>query len=81
MIITNLTLQKMDHSDPRYPDPIKDRPFSDVYRLEATMDDGSQQESVFFVMDHAGPMTTQRTANMLKGFVRAIENMTEEKAA
>lgn len=81
MPITDVTVKKIDHSDPTYPDPIKDRPFTDVYLLTCTFADGSKQECPCFVWDDAFCATAQRTAQMMRAFAREIDAMDKSKAA
>ena len=81
MIIIDLSVRKMDHADPRYPDPMPERPFTDVYLLTAKTDDGEDHECPFFLTDLVGEMTPSRTADMLKLFAAAIAKMGDAKKA
>ena len=80
MNIAVIALKKMDHADPRYPDPVESggRPLRDVYLLTAMLDDGTEQEASFCVLQD---MTPSHTAAMLKTFAYAVEKMEIEQAA
>lgn len=81
MIVLNCTVRKIDHNDPRYPDPINGTPFSDVYLCEIETDHGPQ-ESAFFMTDVAKANPSQKLfADMLALFSRSIREMKIEKSA
>jgi hypothetical protein len=81
MIITDLNVRKLDHAEARYPDAIEGKPFSEVYLMTATFDDGTQQECPCFVLNEIGEMTPHRAANILRFFAGAIDKMDQAKAA
>jgi len=84
MIVADIVLRKMDHTDPRYPDPTPERPFSDVYLMSVRLDDGGEYETAFFV---TGTMTTHDAMNphsipnMLKWFAKSVADMKPEQKA
>ncbi len=70
MIITNLSVAKVAHDDPRYPKVAAcPRPFTDVYLCTASTADGDDLECPFYVMSE---MTAEHAANMLKLFANAV---------
>ncbi len=91
MIIESLTVSKVAHDDPRYPnsDSVKRSdgtiiPFSDVYLCSVITDDGRPFETPYFVYPNGvvdDDMTLRRTADMLRLFAKAIENMDEKQEA
>ena len=90
MIIANLTVSKVAHDDPRYPSPDSVKlagsviPFSDVYLCSVTTEDGRPFESPYYVYPNGvvdDDMTLRRTADMLRLFAKAIENMDQKQEA
>lgn len=89
MIITKITVAKVDHANPRYPDAdaMKGVPFSDVYLCQCTTDDGQEFECPYFVAPDAGGLNWHLgldqdvASNMLKLFAAAIAKMAERQEA
>lgn len=84
MLITNLSIQKMSPDDPRYPDalPPPKGPFTEVYRMECTTDDGQSLETAFFWGPNfpRGEPTPKNFAAMLQLFATVVSRI-EQKAA
>jgi hypothetical protein len=80
MIITNVIVEKIEKDHPRYPDQATVE-FTEVYRFEATFDDGRQVENAFFVTPVVGEMTPKRVGDMLTLFACGIARMDQAEAA
>jgi hypothetical protein len=74
MIISNMTFKKMGKFDPRYPDPMPNRPaFSAVYLLECETDEGPKECPFFFFEGDA--MTPATFGNVLEAAAASIRRL------
>jgi hypothetical protein len=74
MIISNMTFKKMSRFDPRYPDPMPNRPpLSEVYLLECETDEGLKECPFFFFEGDA--RTPATFGNVLEAAAAAIRRM------
>lgn len=71
----NLTVTKLQHDDPRFPDKEEMKGFSDIYLCTVTMYDGSQLECGFLAKDW---MTPYEMSAMLQNFAAAVAGIGRE---
>lgn len=81
MIITDVRVHKVAKDDPRYPDAPSGRVITDVYRCETTLEDGSQQEAIYMLLEGGETLTPKLAETILKLFGAAVGRIDEAKAA
>lgn len=81
MNITNITVEKIEKDNPRYPDLEKNPDFFEVYLCSITFEGGNQKEVACFQQKIHGPMTVESAARMMRFFSASIERSEEAAAA
>lgn len=80
MNVSDVSLKKVNRADPRYPAQSAP-PFTDVYLLTCTFEDGTQAESAFYVTELVGDMTQARVSEMLRLFAGAVTSFVPQPKA
>lgn len=72
MIVLDCKIVKLDHSDPRYPEPNPLRPFTDVYLCHCDTDDGQYFEASHTVWQEPN---TENIGNIIMSLGAAVRRL------